>query len=129
MSRRPWQRPIPLADCPGQSSQRSLDSARLSRDYRRHVGRRHRHPANLAASGAAAGSVRPILASALLTFAAIALYAVATLHGQLAIVSVLSSLYPVAPVLLARYTLGERVHRVQQLGIAAMLAGVVLLST
>lgn len=59
MSRRPWQRPIPLADCPGQSSQRSLDSARLSRDYRRHVGRRHRHPANLAASGAAAGFRAP----------------------------------------------------------------------
>jgi len=80
-------------------------------------------------AGLQSGFVRTILASALLTFAAIALYAVATLHGQLAIVSVLSSLYPVAPVLLAYYILGERVHRIQQLGIAAMLAGVVLLST
>jgi len=72
---------------------------------------------------------RTILASALLSFAAIALYAFATLHGQLAIVSVLASLYPVVTVLLAYRVLGERVHRAQQIGIATVLAGVVLMST
>ncbi len=69
-----------------------------------------------------------ILVSALLTFSATALYAFATLHGALVIVSVLGSLYPVVTVLLAYRVLGERTHGAQQLGIAAVLAGVVLLS-
>jgi drug/metabolite transporter (DMT)-like permease len=76
-----------------------------------------------------APAARAILASALLSFTSIAFYAFATLHAQLAIVSVLASLYPVVTVLLAYRVLGERVHRAQQLGITAVLAGVVLLST
>jgi drug/metabolite transporter (DMT)-like permease len=72
---------------------------------------------------------RTVLASALLAFSAIALYAFATLHGQLAIMSVLASLYPVVTVLLAYRVLGERVHRAQQLGIAVVLAGGVLMSS
>ena len=67
-------------------------------------------------------------ASTLLGFCAIALYAFATRHGQLAIVSVLASLYPVVTVLLAYRVLGERVHGAQRLGIVAVLAGVVLMS-
>jgi drug/metabolite transporter (DMT)-like permease len=74
-------------------------------------------------------NARITLASALLGFSGVALYAFATLHGQLVIVSVLASLYPAMTVLLAYAVLGERLHGVQQLGIAAMLAGVVLLST
>jgi drug/metabolite transporter (DMT)-like permease len=69
-----------------------------------------------------------ILGQAMLGFAATTLYAFATLHGQLAIVSVLGSLYPAVTVLLAYRLLGERLGGVQQLGILAVLGGVVLLS-
>jgi drug/metabolite transporter (DMT)-like permease len=71
----------------------------------------------------------PILTSALLGFAGIVLYAYATVHGALAIVSVLGSLYPAVTVLLAYHVLHERIHRTQQLGITIVLAGVLLLST
>jgi drug/metabolite transporter (DMT)-like permease len=74
-------------------------------------------------------NARITLVSALLGFTGVTLYAFATLHGQLVIVSVLASLYPAVTVLLAYRLLGERLHGVQQLGIAATLAGVVLLST
>jgi drug/metabolite transporter (DMT)-like permease len=69
-----------------------------------------------------------IVVSSVLAFVSVALYAFATRHGQLAIVSVLASLYPVVTVLLAYRVLGERVHRAQQLGIVTVLAGVVLMS-
>ncbi len=62
-------------------------------------------------------------------FLGLVLYALATLHGQLAVVSVLASLYPAVTVLLAHRVLGERLHRPQQIGVAAMLLGVVLLSS
>jgi drug/metabolite transporter (DMT)-like permease len=74
-------------------------------------------------------NARIILASALLGFAGVTLYAFATLHGQLVVVSVLASLYPAVTVLLAYRLLGERLHGVQQVGIAATLIGVILLST
>jgi drug/metabolite transporter (DMT)-like permease len=44
-------------------------------------------------------------------------------------VSVLGSLYPVVTVLLARVFLGERVRRVQEVGIVAALAGVALIAS
>jgi drug/metabolite transporter (DMT)-like permease len=69
------------------------------------------------------------LASVLLGFLGFTLYAFATLHGQLAIVSVLASLYPAVTALLAYHLLGERLQRVQQLGVAVVLLGVVLLSS
>jgi drug/metabolite transporter (DMT)-like permease len=69
-----------------------------------------------------------VIGSSVLAFVAIALYAFATRHGQLAIVSVLASLYPVVTVLLAYRVLGERIHRAQQFGIVTVLAGVVLMS-
>jgi len=69
-----------------------------------------------------------ILAQAVLGFVATTLYAFATLHGQLAIVSVLGSLYPAVTVLLAYRLLDERLGGIQQLGILAVLGGVVLLS-
>ena len=40
----------------------------------------------------------------------------------------LASLYPVVTVVLARVVLGERVDRIQDVGIVAVLAGVVLIS-
>ncbi len=56
------------------------------------------------------------------------LFAFATTLGLLSVVSILSSLYPVATVVLARIVLNERMARPQQAGIGAALAGVVLIS-
>jgi drug/metabolite transporter (DMT)-like permease len=56
------------------------------------------------------------------------LYAAATTRGLLSVVSVLASLYPVVTVLLARFALGERVERTQDVGVLVTLAGVVLIS-
>jgi len=77
---------------------------------------------------ARAGSVVAAGADGVLDVSATGLYAVATRHGLLSVVSVAASLYPLATVLLARVVLGERVRRVQELGIAAALAGVVLMA-
>ena len=57
------------------------------------------------------------------------LYAAASSRGIVSVVSVLASLYPVVTVVLARFALGERVDRLQQLGVASTLAGVVLISS
>jgi drug/metabolite transporter (DMT)-like permease len=54
--------------------------------------------------------------------------AAAASHGLLSVVSVLASLYPVITVLLAQLVLRERIHPVQNVGVAATLAGVVLIS-
>ena len=70
----------------------------------------------------------PLALMGVLDVSATGLYAVATRHGLLSVVSVAASLYPLATVLLARVVLGERVRRVQELGIAAALAGVVLMA-
>jgi drug/metabolite transporter (DMT)-like permease len=55
-------------------------------------------------------------------------FAFATTIGLLSIVSILSSLYPVATVILARIVLKERMVRLQQIGIVLALAGVLLIS-
>lgn len=55
-------------------------------------------------------------------------FAFATTLGLLSVVSILSSLYPVATVILARIVLNERMARVQQVGIGVALAGVLLIS-
>lgn len=82
-------------------------------------------------------SIRPALnlrtariapVAALLSLGGIALYAESTLYGGLAIVSVLGSLYPVATVMLAYLVLGERVYGIQRAGVAAVFAGVVMMS-
>ena len=56
------------------------------------------------------------------------LYAASASHGLVSVTSVLASLYPVVTVVLARIVLGERVDRLQDFGIVATLAGVVLIS-
>lgn len=60
--------------------------------------------------------------------AANALYAIATRHGTLSAVAVAASLYPVVTVLLARFTLNERTSRVQEVGIVASVAGIVMIA-
>ncbi len=55
------------------------------------------------------------------------LYAIATTSGLVSLVAVLSSLYPVATVLLARSFDHERMRPVQNLGVLAALGGVVLI--
>jgi drug/metabolite transporter (DMT)-like permease len=88
---------------------------------------------------AAAAAVRPRLPRRAVHLAALAsvglldtganaLYAFATTKGLLSVVSVLGSLYPAMTVVLARVVLGERVARVQGLGVLAALAGVVAIS-
>ncbi len=57
-----------------------------------------------------------------------ALFAYAATLGNLGIVSVLGSLYPVATVLLGRFVLGERLTSCQQLGVGFALVGVGLMS-
>jgi drug/metabolite transporter (DMT)-like permease len=57
-----------------------------------------------------------------------ALFAFASGHGLLALVSVLGSLYPVVTLLLAHLLLGERLTRPQQAGVAVALAGVVAIA-
>jgi drug/metabolite transporter (DMT)-like permease len=60
--------------------------------------------------------------------AATALYGLANTHGDLSIVSVVGSLYPIATVALARAVLHERVRRVQAVGVMAALTGVGLIA-
>jgi drug/metabolite transporter (DMT)-like permease len=60
--------------------------------------------------------------------AANAFFANATRHGQLGAVSVAASLYPAVTVLIARAVLGERVHRGQEVGILAALAGIIMIA-
>ena len=60
--------------------------------------------------------------------AATGLFVAATTFGPLAVVSVLSSLYPVVTVGLAQLRLGERIGRVQGAGVALALLGVGVLT-
>jgi len=63
-----------------------------------------------------------------LALAAEGLFAVASLKGILSVVAVLSSLYPVVTILLARFHLGEQLSPRQIGGIAIVLAGAAALS-
>ncbi|WP_372790332.1 EamA family transporter [Paraconexibacter sp.] len=71
----------------------------------------------------------PVLAvPGLLLFAGTMAYAIATREGDLSVVSVLGSLFPVVTVGLAVGLDGERLRRPQAIGALATIAGVVLLS-
>ena len=63
----------------------------------------------------------------LLLFAGTLSYSSATRHGDLSVVSVLGSLFPLVTVGLA-FAFGERISRGQSLGVVAALTGVVLVS-
>jgi drug/metabolite transporter (DMT)-like permease len=75
-----------------------------------------------------AGWLGAVAAVGLADVTANALFALASTHGLLALVSVLGSLYPVVTVVLAHVLLGERLTRRQRLGVVAALAGVAVVS-
>jgi drug/metabolite transporter (DMT)-like permease len=56
------------------------------------------------------------------------LFAVASTKGLVSLVAVLGSLYPLTTIALARIVLGERPHRLAQVGVVAALSGVVLIA-
>jgi drug/metabolite transporter (DMT)-like permease len=56
------------------------------------------------------------------------LYLLAIREGLLSVVSVLSALYPVTTVVLARVVLGERLERLQQAGMALAVPAAVLIA-
>ena len=64
----------------------------------------------------------------LLILLADSFFAVASVKGVLSVVAVLSSLYPVVTILLARFHLGEHLSRRQIAGIAIVLVGAAALS-
>ncbi len=82
----------------------------------------------IAAPLRAPASRLPLLAvPGVLLFAGTLAYSAATREGDLSVVSVLGSLFPLVTVGLA-YAYGERVDRRQAAGVAAALAGIVLVS-
>jgi uncharacterized membrane protein len=70
-----------------------------------------------------------VAAAGVLDVSANAAYIAATQRGLLSIVAVLSSLYPAATVVLARIVLGERLHRLQLVGLAAAGFGIVAMAS
>ena len=74
------------------------------------------------------GTGRGIASAGILDVAANILYLAASRVGLLSIVAVLTSLYPVSTVVMARTFLGERLFRPQLVGLALALVGVVLIA-
>lgn len=77
---------------------------------------------------AARGHLGAIVMIGILDTAGNALFAAASSLGEVSVVSVLATLYPVTTVALAALVLGERLDRLQLAGVASALAGVVLIS-
>jgi drug/metabolite transporter (DMT)-like permease len=71
----------------------------------------------------------PLAAAGALDAGANLLFVLASTRGLLSTASVLASLYPLTTVILARVFLGERIRRVQELGVALALVGVALIAT
>lgn len=57
-----------------------------------------------------------------------ALFLAAARTGLLTLVAVLSALYPISTILLARFVLGERIGRIQGIGLVFGLVGIVLIA-
>jgi drug/metabolite transporter (DMT)-like permease len=56
------------------------------------------------------------------------LYGAATRHGLVSVTAVLASLYPAVTVVLARALEGERMRRIQDIGVGLAMCGVVMLA-
>ena len=69
-----------------------------------------------------------LVAIGLLDTAGNALFALASTESLLSVAAVLAQVYPVVTVILARIVLGERIARLQQVGVVAALAGVALIT-
>ena len=78
--------------------------------------------------GAAGGSLVAVAMIGVMDTAGNSLFAAASSLGEVSVVSVLATLYPVVTVGLATVVLSERVAGLQLLGVVAALAGVVLIS-
>jgi len=76
----------------------------------------------------APGSLRLILLAGALDMSANVLYVASTRHGLLAIVAVLTSLYPASTVFLARIILRETLTPIQWVGVAFAATGVALIA-
>ncbi len=76
----------------------------------------------------APGSLRLIATAGILDVAANLLFLEATRVGLLSLVAVLTSMYPGATVVLARFVLHERLHRLQLVGLACSALGVGLIA-
>ncbi|HEV2711973.1 MAG TPA: DMT family transporter [Gaiellaceae bacterium] len=76
----------------------------------------------------ALGHLRAIATIGILDTVGNALFAAASSLGEVSVVSVLATLYPVTTVALAAAVLGERLDRLQFAGVGSALAGVVLIS-
>jgi drug/metabolite transporter (DMT)-like permease len=75
------------------------------------------------------GAKLPIVALiGVLIVGADSMYAIASTQGLLGVIAVLSSLYPIVTIGLARVYLHERIERLQKVGIAMCLSGVVAIS-
>ena len=77
---------------------------------------------------AARGHLGAIAMIGILDTAGNTLFAAAASLGEVSVVSVLATLYPVTTVALAALVLSERLDRLQLLGVVSALAGVVLIS-
>jgi len=64
----------------------------------------------------------------MLDIVANATFAVASTEGLVSLVSVLGSLYPLTTVGLAAVVIGERPHRIAQVGVVLALTGVALIA-
>lgn len=73
-------------------------------------------------------TVGTVVASGAIDMAANAMYVVAAQTGNLAVASVLTSLYPASTVFLARFVLHERLQLVQKFGVGLALIGVALIA-
>jgi drug/metabolite transporter (DMT)-like permease len=69
-----------------------------------------------------------VIVSGVLDMLANIAYLLAVHSGLLSVTAVLASLYPLSTVLLSRVVLGERLHRVQQVGVILALTAVVLVA-
>ena len=74
-----------------------------------------------------AAAIPAAIACGAMDMVANGLYLAAVREGQLSLVATLASLYPASTVLLARVVLGERLGRLQLVGVAAAVAAIVLI--